>query len=271
MQEIATGVYVGNFNSRVREYLWKRVCDSVGSGEATMSFTSRNEIGYDFQTVNSERQVIDYEGIPLIMIPAVPTGTPDLTKGFSNAAKYRKSRRVSKGAKAQSEGVQAYIVLDLETTGLDPTVDEITEIGAVRCDVNGVSYFHRLLHIEKSIPKFVADLTGITSELLFEEGQDVKGVLEEFLNFISDDLLVGYNLNFDMQFLGECLRRNGYHDLPNKTCDLMKLVKKERMFQNNYKLETTLKEYGINSPVPHRAMEDAKLIYELSKKVKIFR
>ena len=38
MQEIATGVYVGNFNSRVREKLWERVVESVGTGEATMSY-----------------------------------------------------------------------------------------------------------------------------------------------------------------------------------------------------------------------------------------
>ena len=44
MQELATGVYVGNFNSRVREYLWKRVSDAVGQGEASMCFASRNEI-----------------------------------------------------------------------------------------------------------------------------------------------------------------------------------------------------------------------------------
>ena len=53
MQEIATGVYVGNFNSRVREALWQRITDTVGEGEATMSFAFRNEIGYSFQTINA--------------------------------------------------------------------------------------------------------------------------------------------------------------------------------------------------------------------------
>jgi len=69
MQEIATGVYVGNFNSRVREYLWKRILDMVGDGSATISYAHRNEIGYSFLTCNTERQKIDFEGIPLVLLP----------------------------------------------------------------------------------------------------------------------------------------------------------------------------------------------------------
>ena len=68
MQEISTGVYVGNFNSRVREYIWKRVCDSAETGEATISYSFRNEIGYNFETLNSGRTVIDCDGIPLVLV-----------------------------------------------------------------------------------------------------------------------------------------------------------------------------------------------------------
>ena len=48
MQEIATGVYIGNFNSRVREKLWLRVKEKIGRGEATLSYYYRNEMRYDF-------------------------------------------------------------------------------------------------------------------------------------------------------------------------------------------------------------------------------
>ena len=69
MQEISTGVYVGNYNSRVREFLWKRVVETVGNGEATICYSCRNEIGYAFGTCNTERKVIDFDGIPLVLIP----------------------------------------------------------------------------------------------------------------------------------------------------------------------------------------------------------
>ena len=58
MQEIATGVYVGNFNVKVRENLWNRVKDSVKCGEATISFSYRNEIGYNFDTINANLENI---------------------------------------------------------------------------------------------------------------------------------------------------------------------------------------------------------------------
>ncbi len=45
MQEIATGVYMGNLNPRVREELWERVAESVGQGQATLCYAARNELG----------------------------------------------------------------------------------------------------------------------------------------------------------------------------------------------------------------------------------
>ena len=72
MQEISTGVYVGNFNTKIREELWDRVVESVGSGEATMTYAYRNEIGYKFETHNSNKISIDFDGIPLVFTPTNP-------------------------------------------------------------------------------------------------------------------------------------------------------------------------------------------------------
>ena len=96
MQEIATGVYVGSYNSRVREFLWKRVTDTIGKGEATLCYSCRNEIGYSFCTCNTERQVIDFDGIPLVLLPArnnSELSTKEMQHGFSNASKYHQARR----------------------------------------------------------------------------------------------------------------------------------------------------------------------------------
>ena len=96
MQEITTGVYVGNFNSKVREYLWKRVTDEIGSGEAILCFSCRNEIGYSFMTYQAERQLVDYDGIPLVLIPEKhpSDSTQDGNElGFSLASKYHRAKR----------------------------------------------------------------------------------------------------------------------------------------------------------------------------------
>lgn len=95
MQEIASGVYVGNFNSRVREELWKRIEDSVGNGAVTMSFSSRNEIGYDFKTIHSHREVVYSDGLPLVRIPSNDITEGDIKHGFSDAAHFHNARKFS--------------------------------------------------------------------------------------------------------------------------------------------------------------------------------
>lgn len=87
--------------------------------------------------------------------------------------------------------------------------------------------------------------------------------IDSFLEFIGGNILVGYNINFDLKFINEALRHQGKSKLTNKTYDVMKYVKNDKMFLSNYKLENVLKEYNIEKSVPHRALEDVKIIGEL--------
>lgn len=276
MQEISPGVYVGNFNSRVRERLWDRVCASVGDGRATLSYAFRNEIGYQFQTINAQRQVIDCDGIPLVLLPRTDTGGEEgLKDGFSKAAKMRHARRSvgpaeRPGQTGPSEEL-AYLVVDIETTGLRPETDAIIEVGAVKTAGGQESHFSALIRTSMPFPRTIQEMTGISSQMLEKEGKDPKTVLQDFLDFAGDMDLVGYNVNFDVRFLNASLRQCGLPPLTNRTYDLLDFVKKEKLFQPNYQLETSLRSYGINKKVPHRALEDAMLIYELSAKVKKFR
>lgn len=292
MQEIATGVYVGNFSTRVRQYLWKRVCDSIGDGEATLSFAFRNEIGYSFQTLNADRTVVDFDGIPLVMIPTdndQVDGDERLHKGFSHAYQMHMGRKAAYPQKQMQADLKkedsasmdvknqggcndqkdGYVVIDLETTGLHADSDQIIEVGAVKWDGNATSEFHELVNIQHSLPSVIVQLTGITNEML-TSGKDLQTVLQELITFIGKVPIVGYNVGFDIKFLNAALNGCGMSPIENEVIDLLKTVKKEQIFQENYKLETTLKSYGINEQVPHRALEDAKLIFRLSSKVNVF-
>lgn len=280
MQEIATGVYVGNFNARIREYLWKRVCNAIGTGEATLSYAYRNEIGYNFQTLNTEQRVIDSEGIPLVLWPEkVNAGINDVNspkKGFSNAYKMHKAIRQTHPAEknannysSTSEKLTRYVVLDLETTGLDNVQDKIIEVGAIKVVKSTKNEFHALIKIDSRVPDNIVKLTGITNEVL-KDGQGIESVLKELMIFIGDCSIVGYNIAYDIKFLNAALARNDMPIIKNRTIDLLACIKHENLFQENYKLMTSLKAYGINAEVPHRALEDAKLICRLAEKVKIF-
>ena len=269
MQEISTGVYVGNFNTKIREELRDRIVESVGSGEATMTYATRNEIGYKFETHNSNKILIDFDGIPLVFIPTNPKESKKENKlGFSKAAKMRKAKKYSE-LKSQEKN-KAYVIIDLETTGLDPTNDRIIEIGALRIGKE-VEEYSTIIRQEINIPEKIKDLTGISDEEI-KKGKAEEIAINELIDFIGEDTLVGYNINFDIKFINEALKRQEKSKVKNMTYDVMKYVKNDKLFLKNYKLETVVKEYGIDETVPHRAIGDAritqKLIAKLDKLIK---
>ena len=61
LQEVNTGVYVGNVSARVRDALWERVCENLKNGRATMVFSANNEQRMDFRVHNTSWKPVDYE------------------------------------------------------------------------------------------------------------------------------------------------------------------------------------------------------------------
>lgn len=103
LQEISAGVFVGHLNPRVRDNVWQRVVEGVGTGRAILVFTARNEQGYDFKVHGHDWKPVDLDGIKLMLRPAkpVPLRKRGQTasehggrrqEGWSNAARWRKGR-----------------------------------------------------------------------------------------------------------------------------------------------------------------------------------
>lgn len=273
MQELATGVYVGSFNLRIRELLWKRIIDNIGDGEATICYPCKNELGYCFDTMNTQREVVDFDGIPIVRRPACKERLDEKQKvGFSNASKFRKSKIFSSPIKKQEKATtdaDSYVVIDAETDGLDKSKDTMIEIGAVKITPSGIEEFQSLIKYEAILPKKIVDLTGITDKVLSEEGRDEKGVLSEFISFIGELPLVGYNLSFDIAFIDKSLKRNNFPTLKNKRYDLLSYIKRKKML-SSYHLQDVLKAYEIDVDTAHRALTDAKSTYLLLQKFGIF-
>ncbi len=59
-------VYVGSVSARLRDGLWERITDTIGSGRATMAFSTNGEQKYDFYFWNPEWEPVDFDGIKLI-------------------------------------------------------------------------------------------------------------------------------------------------------------------------------------------------------------
>lgn len=267
MQEISTGVYVGNFNSKVREKLWQRVIENVKEGEATICYACRNEIGYEFRTNSKEISIADFDGIPFVLLEQKENISDENKLGFSKASKMRKAHQFQK----QSAKIPGYVVLDIETDGLDFLKNSIIEIGCIKAIGRKLEEFERAIKIESKLPLDIRTLTGLSDEYLAKNGVDEQEALIDLLEFIGDLPVVNYGNNFDINFINYALKNNGLQIIKNQTIDLMRCVKKEKRMLENYKLQTVLKAYGIDKKAPHRALKDAKLTYELSTKVNILK
>ena len=261
--EINTGVYVGNVNARVRELIWKRVCENIKIVQATLVFPANNEQHMDFYVHNTNWQPIDLDGIKLMKHPKNIYEQGEMLKsGFSNAAKRRMG--LKKNARRVEKADNDFVIIDIETTGLSVENDEILEIGAIRI-VNGktVEEYERLIAVKTEIAQNISELTGITQEQVKENGKPINEVLPSFMDFVKGSEVAGYNVNFDHDFLlAECSRQ-GIDITKIKFTDVMTIVKSKLKGMRSYNLESVAKRLGITTKQQHRALSDCYLLYQV--------
>lgn len=162
--------------------------------------------------------------------------------------------------------VNNYVVFDTETTGLEPEIDKIIEISAIKFINNKeVDRFSMLVNPKIEIDPFITKLTGIKQTDLNNQ-HTVDYVIPKFFNFIEDYTLVAHNAPFDIKMLAcECYRNN-IKLCDNKIIDTVTLAKRIIPKNNidNYKLETLKSYLGLNY-ISHRATEDCEVCSKIYK------
>lgn len=153
--------------------------------------------------------------------------------------------------------------IDTETTGLNPWEERIIEIAAVKVRNNQVvDSFQRLINPQKHIPERTSQINGITDDMV--DGKPTfEKVVMDFLRFIGDDILVGYNISFDIGFLEQEL----HESLDNPTYDVLQLAR-SLLSSPNYKLKTLCSNLGISRGQEHRSLSDSTLTFKLMQKIK---
>ena len=116
-----------------------------------------------------------------------------------------------------------YVVLDLETTGLDPQYDDIIEVAAIRI-VDGAAEgsFSSLVNPGYPIDEFITDLTGITDDML-SSAPSLDFVLPALLSFVGADIVVGHNVNFDINFIYDSCSARSLAPFSNDFVDTMRI------------------------------------------------
>lgn len=162
--------------------------------------------------------------------------------------------------------IKDYVALDIETTGLSPKKDYILEIGAVRVvDGREVEKYASFVNPGIPIPEFITGLTGITEEMVCSE-RKISEVMEEFLDFCGDSVILGHNIPFDFSFLEQNAARIGKH-FPCMAIDTLQIAKICLKELPSRKLEALCRYYGITQEKKHRAYEDAQAASRLYEKL----
>ncbi len=159
------------------------------------------------------------------------------------------------------------IVLDTETTGLDPLKgDRLVEIAAVELFNHlptGKSY-HTYINPNRDVPREAEAVHGLSTAFL-KDKPDFKQVADAFQEFIGDTLLVIHNANFDVGFLNAEL---GFVKKPpilyERVLDTLALAKKRHPMGPN-SLDALCKRYGIDlsKRTKHGALIDCELLAEV--------
>ena len=158
------------------------------------------------------------------------------------------------------------IVLDTETTGLDPKQGHrIIELAAVELEGRRVSLrrFHRYLNPEREIEAGAVAVHGLTYERLQNEAK-FADIAPSFLEFIEGAELIIHNAPFDIGFLNHELELIGMSPLQNAVVDTLKVAREMHPGKKN-SLDALCGRYEIDNA--HRSLHGALLDTELLAEV----
>jgi DNA polymerase III subunit epsilon len=159
------------------------------------------------------------------------------------------------------------IIFDTETTGLDPLVERVIEIGALELEnkfPTGRTFHHYIEPEGRKINPDATGIHGITNEML--AGKPIfADIAAAFVDFVADGTLIAHNASFDRSFLNAEFNRLGLTVFPDERyIDTLALARRRHPLGPN-SLDALCKRYGIDNShrTKHGALLDAELLAEV--------
>ena len=154
-----------------------------------------------------------------------------------------------------------FVVLDIETTGLQPSRQRIIEIAIARFTAGAMSNrWESLCSPGRRVPAYITKLTGIDNDLL-EDAPVFEAIADTAVALLTDAVIVGHNIEFDLGFLNAELQRVGRSAVVNDRLDTLALATRLVPGLRKPTLNALAERLGVpgQPKTRHRAGPDAAL------------
>jgi DNA polymerase III epsilon subunit family exonuclease len=159
-----------------------------------------------------------------------------------------------------------FVALDTETTGLQPIVHRLVEIGAVRFRLDGrvLTTFQLLIDPEIPIPPEVQQVHGITDAMVRRK-PTIEHVLPQFIEFLGefDTILFAHHAPFDLSFLAMALTRLGIAYPAHCLFDTLDMSRRLYPTWPSHSLDHVAIKLKVANKAEHRALSDAYLVKQI--------
>lgn len=152
--------------------------------------------------------------------------------------------------------MNSYVAVDLETTGLNPKTDKITEIGAVKViDGQVTEEYSTLVNPRRLLDEQITELTGIDDGML-REAPGIEDVIRQVTEFCQELPLLGHHILFDYSFLKRAAVNHGLA-FEKSGVDTLALCRKFMPEEERKNLGAACAYYQVETRTAHRALADA--------------
>jgi DNA polymerase-3 subunit epsilon len=149
-----------------------------------------------------------------------------------------------------------FVIIDIETTGINPKYGRITELAIYQHNGQKITYqYSTLINPEIDIPYYITKFTGIDNAMV-KDAPKFHEVAKTIVELTVGRIFVAHNVNFDYQYIKEEFRRLGYN-FNSKTLCTVKLARKLLPGHVSYSLGKLCSDMGIEINGRHRASGDA--------------
>ncbi len=158
----------------------------------------------------------------------------------------------------------SFTIIDIETTGLSPKHDQIIELSALKVSDNVIiDSFSSLVKPTPDsnglyVDDFITSLTGITNEML-ADAPDITPTLQKYLEFLGNDILIGHNVNFDINFIYDYSEKLFANPLSNNFVDTMRISRRLHPEWATHALSMLSYSYHVDYANAHRSLSDCHI------------